>query len=125
MAKSLGAGKFRVKIEIRNSPAELARPYGTPAADIATERARLGSRWPQAQATSDAQRQGVQQLGRASPKKKPPLAAGSKQKKSAASGQGKRRRKGPKMSLGFTRYGLASIPHAHQGLALCLRAKRE
>jgi len=73
MAESLSAAKFRVKIEIRNSPAELARPYGTPAADIATERAKLGSRWPQAQATSDAQRQNVQQRGRASPRKSPRL----------------------------------------------------
>jgi len=60
MAESLGAAKFRVKNEPQNSPAELAQPYGTPAADIATERARLGLRWPQAQAT--AQRQGVQRL---------------------------------------------------------------
>jgi len=37
MAKNLGAGKFRVKNESQNSPAELARPYGTPAPDIGND----------------------------------------------------------------------------------------
>jgi hypothetical protein len=54
MAESLGAAKFRVKNEPQNSPAELARPYGTPVAEIGNGTARLGSRWPQAQATAPA-----------------------------------------------------------------------
>jgi len=42
MAKSLGAAKFRVKNEPQNSPAELARPYGTPVAEIGNRTRKVG-----------------------------------------------------------------------------------
>lgn len=69
-AECPGIGKFRVKNENQNLSAELAQRYGMPAADIGND---IGKGWRKARAGPMRQRKGVQQLGQASPKKKPPL----------------------------------------------------
>ena len=53
MAKSLGAGKFRVKNESQNSVSEFARRYGTPAADIGNDIGKRGRKGGLALASCD------------------------------------------------------------------------
>jgi hypothetical protein len=70
-AECPGIDKFRAKNENQNSSAELAQCYGMPVADIGNDIGKGTRKGRLALALGDRS-ESVQQLGQASPKKKPP-----------------------------------------------------